>query len=576
MNNDAEMAYYDRLHSEKYRDKLQSKLEHAMVFAKRVASEGKGRTRHLNAIYDIVSSEAFIPAGRVQAAMGAKERTVSAFNCAASQRIDDSMESIMDACAKAASILRLGTGIGYNFSHIRPAGDLIVKLQTSASGPISFMAIFDVMASTIASSGHRRGAQMGILNIDHPDIEAFIDAKMQPGKLRQFNISVGVTDGFMQALEAGADWDLKFKGKVYKTVKAQYLWDKIMHNAYNSSEPGVLFLDRMNKQNNLYYCEDLEITNPCSEQPLPYNGLCLLGSFNLVKYVNSDRTFNYRQFTRDMDVMVEAYDNIFEKSIYACEEHRIEAQSKRRMGIGLTSIANAIEYMVGKPCYGSEEFNAIFENICTAMRNSAYNASIRLASERGSFKAFRKQKYLKSEFIRSLPDYIRRGIREYGIRNSHLLSFAPCGTISQTVGNTSSGVEPIFYHSVDRDVYMKEGKVKVTLNDYMVRNYGFHGKTLEDCSVADHLSVLSIAQRFCDSSVSKTINVASSCTYDDYQRIYVDAYRMGSKGITVFRPTELRGAVIVQSSAKKTKDHSPVKEYVYGESASCSNGACSL
>lgn len=568
MISNSELAYYDQLHSEKYRDENQNRSEHAWTFAEKLADNSKHKTD----IYKALTNDRFIPAGRVQAAFGANHREVSAFNCAASQKIEDNMDSIMEACSKAASILRLGTGIGYNFSHLRPQGDLIVKLQSKSSGPVSFMNIFDAMAGTIASSGHRRGAQMGILNVDHPDVLQFIDAKLTPGKLRHFNISVGVSDAFMSAMKADALWDLKFNGKIYNTVPAKSLWDRIMTNAYNSAEPGVLFLDRINADNNLWYCEDIEITNPCSEQPLPFNGVCLLGSFNLVKYIYNNNYFDYDLFKKDIHTMVRAYDNIFEKSIYANNDHRKEAISKRRMGLGLTGIANAIEHMVGKPSYGSEEFIHVFEHICTTLRDECYLASIQLAKEKGSFPKYSDQ-YMQSGFISTLPIRIQELIEVYGIRNSHLISFAPCGTISQTVGNVSSGVEPIFYHEVERNVFMKSGKEKMILTDYMVRNHGFYGKTLEECSIEDHMNVLAVAQQYCDSSVSKTINVPSSCYFEDYKKIYERAYDIGAKGITVFRPTELRDAVITQSTAKKDTDK---KEFVYGESGSCAGGACSL
>lgn len=568
INLSTELQYYDQLHAEKYRDKNQSFEAHCLAFAHNVASN----QRHAEQIFSILISHKFLPAGRVQAAMGAKEREVSAFNCSVSQRIEDDITSIMDAVGQAAKILRLGTGVGYNFSHIRPKGALIVKLQTEASGPVSFMNIYDAMASTIASSGHRRGAQMGILSVEHPDIELFIDAKNEPGKFRQFNLSVGVTDAFMEALENDADWNLTFDGKVYKTVRASYLWEKIMSSAYHTAEPGVIFLDRINKENNLKYCEEIEATNPCSEQPLPPYGLCLLGSFNLIRYVKGNK-FNYSEFKKHIAIMVEAYDNIFEKSVYAIPEHEKEAISKRRMGIGLTGIANAIEFMVGKPSYGSDEFNKIFDKIAKTLRDQCYQTSAELAVERGAFAKF-SQEYLNSPFIKRLPKAIRDMIAKTGIRNSHLLSYAPCGTISQTAHNVSSGVEPIFFHSVSRMVHMKEGQIKITLSDYNLRNFGFKGKTLEDCSIQDHISVAAIAQKYCDSAVSKTINVATSCTYDAYQKIYLDAYYNGSKGITVFRPTELRGAVIVSSSAPTVQKNK--KEYVYGESGSCANGVCAL
>lgn len=566
---DPELDYYDQLHWEKYRDQQQSKIQHNEQMSDNLASD----MTHKAQILDALSHHRFLPAGRVQAALGATEREVSPFNCSVSQRIDDSMDSIMAALSNAAKILRLGTGIGYNFSNLRPTGAPIKKLGTVSSGPLSFMKIYDVMASTIASSGHRRGAQMGIMNVDHPDIEAFIDAKMVKDAYRQFNLSVGVSDAFMEAVAADKDWNLNFNGTSYKTVKANYLWEKIVRNAYYSAEPGVIFIDRLNDKNNLYYCEKIEATNPCAEQPLPPYGLCLLGSFNLVAYIKkagSEISFNGDQLKSDIHTFVEAYDNIFDDAVYAIPEHEQEAKNKRRIGLGFTGIANCIEYLVGRPCYGEPEFNSILEVMAKTLRDESYAASVELAKKRGPFKLY-DERYLSGAFINELPDDIRAGIKDHGIRNSHLVSYAPCGTISQTAWNVSSGVEPIFYHAVSRDVFMKEGQIKVTLNDFMAKYFGFKGKTLEYCAIEEHLSVAEICQKYTDSAVSKTINVPSSCTYEAYENIYKDAFRRGLKGITVFRPSELRGAVIVSAEVKQETNGLDLGEV---RTSNCANGVC--
>ncbi len=559
-----ELLYYDQLHSEKYRDKDQT-LEHSCY----TQSVNFGSdTLHQDKVYDALVNQRFLPAGRIQAALGAVEREVSPFNCAVSQKIEDNMRSIMDGLSNAAMILRLGTGIGFNFSHLRPKGDLIVKLQTEASGPLSFARMYDVMASTIASSGHRRGAMMLILNVDHPDIEAFIDAKMEKGAYRQFNLSVGVTDKFMDAVRTNSMFYLKFEGKIYKQINARDLWNKILTNAYNSAEPGIIFIDRLNQDNNLKYCETIEATNPCAEQPLPPYGLCTLGSFNLptyLKYTPSGTVFDYEVFRRDIRVFVEAYDNIFDKAIYAIPEHRKEALNKRRIGLGFTGISTCIELLLGRASYGERDFCDHLDTMCEVLRYEAYLQSVRLAKERGAFPLFTDE-YLNSPYIQKLPAHIQDQIRRFGIRNSHLISFAPCGTISQCAGNVSSGVEPIFYHSVNRKVHMKSGLEDVTLSDYAYRNYGFKGKTLEECSIEDHLSVAEVIQAYTDSAVSKTVNVASSCTYEEYKDIYNKAFGIGLKGITVFRPTELRGAVITKAEDK------PIEE----QFSSCTNGVCSL
>lgn len=568
-----EFNYYDQLHQEKYRDSTQTKDHHISTISSRLGSNHQ----HSQDLYYSLKLNRFLPAGRIQASLGATEREVSPFNCSVSQRIDDSMDSIMAALSNAAKILRLGTGIGYNFSNLRPRGAEIKKLKTESSGPLSFMKIFDVMASTIASSGHRRGAQMGIMNVDHPDIEAFIDAKMVSGAYRQFNLSVGITDDFMRAVEQDAQWPLVFEGQTYKTVSAKHLWSRITHNAYESAEPGIIFIDRLNDMNNLHYCEDIEATNPCAEQPLPPYGLCTLGSFNLVGYIRhnerGERYFNYNTFKKDIYTWVEAYDNIFDNAVYAIPEHRQEALNKRRIGLGFTGIANAIEYLLGEASYGEPEFCAILDKMAGMLKEEAYRASINLAKERGAFPLY-SAAYSQSKFIATLPSDIQSQINAYGIRNSHLISYAPCGTISQCAFNVSSGVEPVFYHQMKRDVHMKEGMINVTLNDYNFRQYGFHGKTLSDCSVVDHMRVAYTVQRHCDSSISKTVNVAPNCSYENYAQIYVQAHKLGLKGITVYKPSEIRG-VVIQSAEQPKEEISQVAGATMIPTG-CVNGACTL
>lgn len=568
---DKEFSYYDQLHQEKYRDKNQNFIEHQRTIAKNLATNWA----HEEKLVRSLTQSRFLPAGRIQAALGATEREVSPFNCSVSQRIDDSMDSIMAALSNAAKILRLGTGIGYNFSNLRPRGAEIKKLKTKSSGPLSFMKIFDVMASTIASSGHRRGAQMGIMNANHPDIEEFIDAKMQKDVYRQFNLSVGITDEFMAAVENGSDHILSFNGETYKTIKARKLWEKITRNAYLSAEPGIIFIDRLNDQNNLYYCEEIEATNPCAEQPLPPYGLCTLGSFNLVGYIRHDlqgaRYFDYELFKTDIHNWVEAYDNIFDNAIYAIPEHKTEALNKRRIGLGFTGIANAIEYLLGEASYGEPEFCAILDKMARTLKEEAYRASIHLARQRGGPFPLFSSEYSNSKFIATLPSDIQQNIENYGIRNSHLISYAPCGTISQCAFNVSSGVEPVFHHQMKRDVYMKEGKVNVTLNDYNFRQYGFRGKTLSDCSIDDHMRVADTVQRHCDSSISKTVNVSPNCLYEDYAQIYIQAHKLGLKGITVYKPSDIRG-IVIQSAEQPKQDVAGATMIPTG----CVNGACTL
>lgn len=576
--NDVEFAYYDQLHQEKYRDSDQLKIDHSANIAVKLGST----ELHQHELFDSLVYERFLPAGRVQAAMGAQEREVSPFNCSVSQVIEDDMRSIMAALANAAIILRLGTGIGYNFSHIRPKGALIKKLKTEASGPLSFMRMFDVMASTIASSGHRRGAQMGILNVDHPDIEAFIDAKMEQGAFRQFNLSVGISDAFMHCVAEDGIWRLTHGGKVYKELSAKDLWAKIVRNAYDSAEPGIIFIDRLNDQNNLHYCEVIEATNPCAEQPLPPYGLCMLGSFNLPAYIkiddNGNPQFMWGTLTNDIHSWVEAYDNIFDDAVYAIPEHKEEAISKRRIGLGYTGIASAIELLCGKANYGEPEFIVWLEQFCQILQDEAYRASINLAKKRGPFAKF-DISYCDGAFIKQLPEDIQAGIKEHGIRNSHLISYAPCGTISQCAKNVSSGVEPVFHYQMSRDVYMRDGKINVTIQDYNYRQFGFKGKTLEECTVDDHMAVSKVVQKYCDSAVSKTVNVASTCTFDEYRKIYEQAHKLGLKGITVYRPNDKRGIVIAKAEEPKpTVVPAQPGNMVAFETipSGCANGMCTL
>lgn len=572
-----ELEYFNHLHHKKHRNENQPREHHCAQLAHNMSSD----STHYSKLYNILYLNRFLPAGRVQSALGTVGREVSPFNCSVSQRIDDSMQSILAAHSNAAMVLRLGTGIGYNFSHLRPEFAEIKTLGVGSSGPLSFINMFDSMCGTIRSAGHRRGAQMAILNVEHPDIEKFVDAKLERGKFINFNFSVGITDEFMDAVQKDDMWGLKHNGKVYKEIRAGYLWEKIIRNAYASAEPGIINLSRLNSHNNLWYCEKIEATNPCSEQPLPPYGLCLLGSFNLPAYLyreNSQLTFDSAQFVKDIYNIVEAYDNIFDEAIYAIPEHKEEALNKRRMGLGLTGIANAIELMLNMPSYGNEEFCLILNEISHSLAVHTYKASIELAKKRGPFKFFDRDKYLSGDsFAAHLPSNIQEQIYKHGVRNSHLLSYAPCGTISQVARNVSSGVEPVFHYQMDRTVDLPEGKKEYTISDFAYREYNFKGKTLNDCSISDHLNVAEICQRNCDSSVSKTINVAENCSYREYEQVYLDGYKRGLKGLTVFRPTELRGAVIkaAQNALPLQDTHydAPI-QLVLPFNGSCVNGAC--
>lgn len=562
----------EELHQMKYRSKGES-FKDAMI---RVADACKDNDEHYQQLKDILLNQRFLPAGRVQAAMGAP-REVTAYNCFVSGTLEDSMNSIMEKAAEAAQTMRLGGGIGYDFSSLRPRGDHIASLDSRSSGPISFMGIFDAICKTIASAGHRRGAQMGVLRVDHPDIEEFIRAKNNSNTLTQFNISVGITDEFMDAVINDKMFDLRFDGRKYKTVKARNLWDEIMRGSWDWAEPGVLFIDTINKKNNLWYCEQIATSNPCGEQPLPPYGACLLGSFNLTKYVYTDgegvgkvRVFNYEQLKHDIAPVVRAMDNVIDRTVYPLEEQRLEAQSKRRMGLGVTGVANAGEALGYS--YGSPEFLEWFEEVMVVIRDTCYQSSISLALEKGPFPMFIADKYLESGFALTLPGNIRRDIFSYGIRNSHLLSVAPTGTISLSADNVSSGIEPVFSHSYVRTIQTFEGPKEEKVEDYGYRVFGVKGKTANELSVFDHVKVLNLASKYVDSACSKTCNVGDEVTWDQFKDVYMQAYLGGASGCTTFRASGKRYGILNAAAVEDIAEEPEKEEDDFieeGDGAAC-------
>lgn len=501
---------------------------------------------HYYAYRDILLHQRFLPAGRVQAAAGSP-RKVTAFNCYVSNTIHDSMDGIMQAAHEAATTMRLGGGIGYDFSTIRPRHDTIVSLDSKSSGPISFMDIFNSVCKTIASAGQRRGAQMGVLRVDHPDIEEFIEAKSNATNLTQFNISVGVTDKFMRAVEDGTEFDLTFNDRVYKRVDARLLWDKMMRSTWDWAEPGILFIDRINEMNNLWYCETIAATNPCGEQPLPPYGACLLGSFNLVKYLVKQPDGSYQFDTdalrRDIPHVVAAQDNIIDNTVYPLPQQEHEAKSKRRMGLGYTGLANAGEAL--GHVYGSPSFLTFQRTLSKLLVNEVYRASAELARVKGAFPMFDKTTYMMGQFIAKLDPDVQGLIAKHGIRNSHLISIAPTGTISLTADNVSSGCEPVFSHFYDRTIIDDSGNAKVErVSDYGYRELGIKGKTADECTVSEHLNVLVVASEWVDSAVSKTLNVGGDVSWEDFKAIYMTAWKMGCKGATTFRAAGKRYGVL--------------------------------
>lgn len=532
-------AYSDQLHAEKYRLPGETFRDAMNRGAKAMTDDD----RHYHEFRDVLLNQRFMPAGRVQAAMGSP-KGVTPYNCYVSGNIPDSFvtrdnpeqSSIMHRAEQAATTMRMGGGIGYNFSGLRPDGALIHKLLSRSGGPLSFMPIFDKVCQATSSYGNRRGAQMGVLNIDHPDIIKFINAKHNGDALTGFNISIGVTDEFMEAKAAGRSFDLRFGGEVYQTVDALELWEMVMRSTWDWAEPGVLFLDRINKLNNLWYCETILATNPCGEQPLPPFGACLLGSFNLVKYLTRGHlgyNFDWDQLAADIPGVVRAMDNVIDRAVYPLPEQEREAKSKRRMGLGVTGLANALEAM-GLP-YGSPEFLTFEDRLLHFITRHCYLASVDLAKEKGHFELY-DDDYLDSPFIQSLDEDVQEQIAHFGIRNSHLTSIAPCGTISMAADNISSSIEPVYRWQQQRTVIMNNGPEAIDLYDYGFANLRVRGRrtSMGEVTAQQHVDVLTTAQRHIDSAVSKTVNCDGSMPWADFKAIYDQAYEGGAKGCTTF------------------------------------------
>ena len=551
-------------HTEKYKQKGETWEE----FTYRLANGLKDSDEHYHALTNIIGNQRFLFAGRIQSSIGSARQT-TAFNCYVSMTIPDSMNGIMQALSEAAETMRMGGGIGYDFSTLRPRGTNIKSLQSSSSGPVSFMEIYNAMCGTISSAGHRRGAQMGVLRVDHPDIEEFVTVKNDLSKLTNFNISIAVTDKFMEAVKNDGTFDLVFDGTVYDTIRAVPLWDKIMRSTWDYAEPGLLFIDRINEKNNLYYCEQIAATNPCGEQPLPPYGACLLGSINLVKYVSyvsgEDKGFfNFYELEEDIPHIVRAVDNVIDRTIYPLEAQEQEAKDKRRMGIGVTGLANALS-MLGHD-YGTEGAKLSTDRILKFIRDNIYLASIDLAKEKGSFPKFDAEKFVQSGYCKTLDQYIRTSIQQYGIRNSHLISYAPTGTISLCADNISSGIEPVFMKSGTRTIRDFDGEREVRVDDYAWRNHGITPVTADMLTPDQHVDMLCIASKYTDSAVSKTCNIGADVTWQEFKDVYMKAYEGGASGCTTFRLSGKRFGIM-------KADDEPVEEKVE-EKALTEGAAC--
>ena len=498
----------------------------------------------------------FLPAGRILAGAGTG-RAVTLFNCFVMGTIADSMDGIFSALREAALTLQQGGGIGYDFSTLRPKGALVKGVGADASGPVSFMEVWDAMCRTIMSAGSRRGAMMATLRVDHPDIEDFIDAKRTPGRLSNFNLSVLVSDAFMAAVKADADWDLVFGGKAHRTIKAKALWERIMRSTYDYAEPGVIFIDRINSANNLAYCETIAATNPCGEQPLPPYGACLLGSINLAKLIRhpfeENAALDMAELERLTATAVRMMDNAIDVSRFPLPEQQAEAVAKRRIGLGVTGLADALIFC--RVRYGAPESLDLIRTWLAAISHAAYRASMELAREKGAFPLFDAQEYLGRPHVAALPDDIKDGIARFGIRNALLTSIAPTGTISLFADNVSSGIEPVFAFRYNRKVLQPDGsKTEETVSDYAFRAFedrfgegaalpGYF-VTAQTLAPADHLAVQAAAQPYIDSAISKTINVPAAISFEDFAHVYREAYESGCKGCTTYRPNDVTGSVL--------------------------------
>ncbi|MBL8669841.1 MAG: adenosylcobalamin-dependent ribonucleoside-diphosphate reductase, partial [Alphaproteobacteria bacterium] len=523
--------------------------------ARALAAGERDPGRWADAFYGALEGFGFLPAGRILAGAGTG-RAVTLFNCFVMGTIPDDMGGIFAHLREAALTLQQGGGIGYDFSTLRPQGAPVRGVGADASGPLSFMDVWDAMCRTIMSAGSRRGAMMACLRCDHPDIEAFVAAKADPARLRMFNLSVLVTDAFMAAVKADADWPLMFGGTVFRTIRARALWDKITRATYAYAEPGVIFIDRVNRASNLAYCETIAATNPCGEQPLPPYGACLLGSVNLAALVRDPFDPSARL---DLDrlgalvpLAVRMLDNAIDASRFPLEAQASEARAKRRMGLGVTGLADAL-IMCGLR-YDSAEALAAVRQWLGHLRGAAYAASAALAREKGAFPAFDARRYLAGPGLAWLPPALREAIARDGIRNALLTSIAPTGTISLLAGNLSSGIEPVFSVAQERTVLMPDGARQVErVMDYAAalwrRRRG--EAPLPDAFVAAaalppeaHVRMQAAAQEFIDSSISKTINCPEGIGFDAFKDVYQHAYDSGCKGCTTYRPNPVTGAVL--------------------------------
>ena len=521
-------------------------------------SAKRSRKRWADRFQSVLSSFEFLPAGRIIAGAGTARR-VTLFNCFVMGEIADDLGSIFDNVREAALTMQQGGGIGHDFSTLRPQGAPVRSTGSDASGPVSFMDVWDAMCRTIMSAGARRGAMMGTMRCDHPDIERFIAAKSEAGHLTNFNLSVLVTDAFIAAVREGRTWPLQFGGKIWRTVQARDLWDRIMRSTYDHAEPGVIFIDRINARNNLAYCEAIKATNPCGEQPLPPYGACLLGSINLSRLVRDPfkptAAIDIPRLEEVTALAVRFLDNCIDVSRYPLPQQKVEARAKRRIGLGITGLADALIFMGLR--YGTPEAAAVAGRIMSAIERAAYSVSSALAREKGAFELFEAAPLLGSPNVAKLPADIRAGVERDGLRNGCLTSIAPTGTISLIAGNVSGGIEPVFDLAATRRVRRADGGIDdhhvedFAYALYRRRSHAAAGEPLPSAFVTaaeltprQHLDMQAAVQGHVDSSISKTINCPVELSFDDFKSVYLEAYDLGLKGCTTFRPNPVTGSVL--------------------------------